>query len=898
MATTGTPRRPPGSGGDGSRGSQPPPNPPSRRGGRARKAPRRRSFWRSLWTFLQAIVLVILVVLCFGIGYVWLQIRNSKSTVIPTFNPPGRTAILSSDGVALATVFTENRQVVSISKIPKDLQNATVALEDQRFYQHNGIDFWGIGRALTRNLRSGELKGEGASTLTQQLARTTGVDGLTREKSIQRKVHEWIIANQIEKNFTKQQILEAYLNQVNYGSGAYGVEAAAGTYFGKDVQDLDLAECALLAGLPNRPSYWNPYKDKDLSRKQRDIVLGRMLDQKYITNDQYQKALAEPIHLASPKAPKRGSQIYHAPFFVNFVMEQLKAKYGEDYLLRGNLRVYTTLNWEMQQVAEEEVRKQVDINARSGPNQACLVAIDPKTGQIKALVGGVDYGVSNFNIATQARRQPGSLFKAIVYAGAIDSDLVTEDTSVLDARISFETGAGTWTPQDDNGYSDRRVTLREAMAQSINVPAVKVLKEFGPTNAVRYARVMGIESPLDPVLSLALGSSGVTPLEMTSAYATFANGGNHPVTSAFTRVEETDGTTIEDIPAAIETHVISPKAAKQVDDMLRAVVTDRYGTGYKAGVIPDAHGKTGTTQGHKDTWFIGYTPNLVVGVWAGRPVRASKHHPASYGEEMGGNSWGATECVPIWTAFMQRAEPIFVKAVQKELSRIKPAPKKEDAKPADAAAAGTTTGDQNADPKKPRHKHHDGTGDTADTSTDSAAPAAADKTPDVTDNGDGTVTVNVDNDTGLIAPPGAPNSSRSTFAKGSEPTQRTPDYGKAHDLTGDSPSASATDNSGDNAPADAPPDAPVTPRRHADAPAPSPDPVRDIAIPAIPRARAPHIPAAPRPKRVEYVTVSINPEDGLLATKWDPEVVEKTFVKGQEPHRHSHLHRPPPGEAQ
>ncbi|MEO7715070.1 MAG: PBP1A family penicillin-binding protein [Capsulimonas sp.] len=895
MATTGTPRRPSSSGGDGFRGS-PPPNPP-RRSRRARKAPPKRGFWRSVRIFFSWIMLLILIVACVAIGYVYLQIRNTKTTAIPTFNPPGRTSILSSDGVPLATVFTQNRQVVSINKIPKDLQNATVALEDQRFYQHNGIDFWGIGRALTRNLRSGELKGEGASTITQQLARNSGVDGLTSEKSIQRKIHEWVIANQIEKNFTKQQILEAYLNQVNYGSGAYGVQQAAATYFGKDVQKLNLAECALIAGLPNAPTRWNPYKDKELSKKQRNIVLGRMLDQKYVTPAQYQEAIAAPVRLASPKAPKRGSQIYHAPFFVNYVMEQLKAKYGEDYLLRGNLRVYTTLNWEMQQVAEEEVRKEVSIDARSGPNQACLVAIDPKTGQIKALVGGVDYGVSNFNIATQGRRQPGSLFKAIVYAGAIDSDLVTEDTRVLDSPISFRTGAGIWTPKDDNGYSNSRVTLKVALARSINVPAVKVLKEFGPQNAVRYARVMGIESPLDPVLSLALGSSGVTPLEMTSAYATFANGGNHPVTSGFTRVEETDGTTVEDIPAAIETHVISPKAATQLDDMLRAVVIDEHGTGYGAGVIPNSRGKTGTTQGHKDTWFIGYTPNLVVGVWAGRPVRASKHHPASYGEEMGGNSWGATECVPIWTGFMKRAEPIFLKAIQKELARAKTKPKKPAPKPVATPDESTTTGEQSAEVKRPRRNRRSGDSAADFTHTPENTPAAADatKNSDSTDNGDGTVTVNIDNDTGLIAAPGAPNSSRSTFAKGAEPTQRTPDYDKPRDFPGDPPSPGADSNSGDNN--DSSVDNSNAPHRRAETPSDMTT-VRAISIPAVPHARTPRIPPAPRPKRVEYVTVNINPEDGLLATKWDPEVIEKTFIKGQEPRKRSRLHRPPPGEAQ
>jgi len=847
MATTGTPRRLDTGGGRG-------PTPSPTRQGKRRPVRRKRSpFWQGVVTLFQALTLLVLVAIitfmvCFG-----LQLRNAPSSIDITFDPPGRTLIYSSDGTLLAKMYVENRQVVPIDQIPKDLQDATIAFEDKRFYTHSGVDFQGILRALGRNIKSRDLHGEGGSTITQQLARNMGIEGLGREKTLGRKLHEMLVAAQIEKNYTKQDILEMYLNQVNYGSGAYGVQAAAQTYFGKDVKALDLAQCALLAGLPNRPRDVSPYKDKDAAEAQRNRVLDNMYEQHYITPQQWTQAKAEYIHLAAPHPPKQGSQVYHAPFFVNYVADQLQHKYGKDYLERGNLRVYTTLSWPMQQIAEDALRQGIANVSGRGPNQGCLVALDPKTGEIKAMVGGTDYNKNQFNIVTQARRQPGSSFKAVVYSAAIDSHVVSENTTVLDAPVTYQTGGKPYTPRDDNGYSYRRRTLRDAMAQSVNVPAVKVLKEVGAQAVVRYARVMGVDSPLDPVLSLALGSSGVTPLEMADVYATIANGGNHPVPTPFTRLADANDHTIEDIPPAIETHVLQPSTVRQVDDMLRAVVTD--GTGKVVGDVPEARGKTGTTQGHKDVWFVGYDKNLVCAVWAGHPLHNAKTGQDSYGAEMEGNAWGSTVCAPIWRNFMLKAAPVFQAAEAKEAAR-----NHTKAKPV-AVVTAPIAPPPPADPfrstrserRRRRAEERAQYNGSADNQPADSAPADAGTTTNtgMGNNSDTSASPSADTSNGMSTTLSAP-STDSTPSPSAPRTRRDPSSNSPGNSSGDS-------NAGTNAS--------PAPRRHA-------------------RARA----------GTDYVTVRINPEDGLRATQWTPEVVEKTYAKGAEPHRYSHMYAPPPGE--
>lgn len=859
MATTGTPRRPSPTGApNGTRGAAPPPTRPTAPGRKGKPAPRRRTVWQKIKRFFLVVGVLALISLLTLMVWIATILKSAPTSIDLAWDPPGITYIYSSDGVPLAKLFVENRKQVPLSKIPKNLQAATIAFEDKRFYEHGGVDWKGVFRALGRNIKSRDLHGQGGSTITQQLARNMGVEGLTREKSVARKIHEWIIARQIENSYTKNDILSMYLNEVNYGSGAYGVQAAAQTYYGKDVDKLDLSECALLAGLPNRPTEFNPYKNKKAAKEQRDRVLTEMRDQGKITPAQFKHAGNEGIHLAGLKAPLQGSQILHAPYFVDYTIKQLQKKYGNDYLLRGNLQVTTTLNWEMQQQAEAAVADGIAASRRRfgdrGPTQAALVALDPKTGEIKAMVGGVSYQDDQFNIATQSHRQPGSSFKAVVYSAAIDSGWVTEQTRVLDAPVTYPTGAGPWTPQDDNGYSYEKVDLRTAMAYSINVPAVKVLDKLGPETAVHYAHLMGVDSPLDPVLSLALGSSGVSPLEMADVYATIAAGGNHPIPAAWTKLAKANGETIEDVPPAIETHVLQPDTVKQVDDMLRAVVEEPRGTGHVVADIPEARGKTGTTQGHKDVWFVGYTknPDLVCAVWAGHPIHKVKHFGKktvisdAYGEPMEGTAWGATVCAPIWHNFMVHAIPVFKSAQVRQAAREK-----------SERAAHKVNPKEFNDPSVPSIKTTVSTSGDSSTSSDQSDTGITPPPPPPSANADGSTTTNVDNNTGLLAPTGSPNSHTETFDHGAAPTVMSPQYGN-------SPSA--------------------------------PSPPAQPAAPETPHAQIRPIDSSPAPPPVRYVTVQINPDDGLLATKWCPQSVPRTFVRGQEPRRYSRMYGPPEGE--
>jgi len=614
-----------------------------------------------------------------------------------------------------------------------------------------------------------------------------------------------------------------------------------------------LAQCALLAGLPNRPNDFSPYNDMDAAQGQRNRVLDQMLKEHYITPPQYAQAVKEKIKLAGAKPASQGSQIFHAPYFVNYVVDQIRRKYGPDYVTNGNLKIYTTLNWPMQQRAEQAVKDGLARVRGNGPTQSALVCLDPRTGEIKAMVGGADYKKSQFNIAAQGRRQPGSSFKAVVYSAAINDGSVKESTTVLDAPVSYGGGKKPYTPKDDNGYSYERKTLKEAMAMSINVPAVKVLHLIGPQAAIRYARMMGIHSPLDPVPSLALGSSGVTPLEMASVYSTFPAGGNHPEPSAWTRLTDAQDNVVEDVPPAIETHVLQKETVAQLDDMLRAVVTE--GTADKVGGMPpDARGKTGTTQGHKDVWFVGYTPDLVCAVWAGHPIYRTKNGPPAYGEEMSGSTWGATTCAPIWAQFMSQALPIFKTARGREVARqkAKQPPVVKPVTSADTAAA------VEAAPSDP----------SADTPpSDTPRPTRHIRRSQPHDNGDGTVTVNVDDNSSLLAPDGAPASHPETFTTGTQPAALSPQYTKPQTSSASAPGdTSAADTSGAAPPASDTSDTSRS-RRHRRR-----DPAEDT------------------------VTVTINPEDGLLATKWDPQTVTRTYPRGQQPFRHSRMYPPPPGE--
>ncbi|MCL6630072.1 MAG: penicillin-binding protein 1A, partial [Armatimonadetes bacterium] len=549
------------------------------------------------------------------------------------------------DGVVLAEVFEENREFVKLDDIPKALQDATIAIEDSRFYKHIGIDLKGIARALYQNLRKKEIS-QGGSTITQQLARNIY---LTREKTLSRKLQEVVLALQLERNFSKQQILELYLNEVYYGSGACGVQAASKVYFGKEVKNLTLSQCALIAGLPQKPSVYSPHENLDLAIKRRNVVLDRMAELGYITEEQCEQAKREKPKIV-PRKPT-GIARYKAPWFVTYVIQQLSDEFGADLVYRGGLRVYTTLNYEMQKAAEEALREGVRSAKYLNVTQGALVCIEPQNGYIRAMVGGVnpDFTKDQYNRVVQARRQPGSAFKAFVYTAAIDNGY-DPDYRISNARISFPGyGGKTWSPRNYDGRYGGSYTIRRAIAQSVNICAVRMANEIGIDKVIAYAGMLGIKSPLTRSLALALGASDVTPLEICSAYGVFAANGVRAEPMAVVRITTCEAGREEAViaeyaPTTIR--VLSQETARIMNDLFRGVVTS--GTGRRALRVPKAHGKTGTTNNDRNAWFIGYTPELVAAVWVGNDDNSPMK-----------GVWGGNVCCPIWTQFMLKALDVY-----------------------------------------------------------------------------------------------------------------------------------------------------------------------------------------------------------------------------------------------
>lgn len=599
--------------------------------------PKRRFALRLLrWFSICCLIVLGALIGLFGAIY------YSVATLVPAhtggleYRPSDATRIFSSDGVLLARLYKENRDVVKLEDIPDVMRKATVAIEDKRFYQHRGFDPLGIVRAAVSNVRGGGL-GQGASTITQQLARNIY---LSRRKTIARKLQELALAIALERKFTKSQILEMYLNEVYYGSGAYGVESAAQTYFGKDARDLTLAQASLIAGLTQRPSYYTPFNNPRAAAGRRGVVLAKMVEQGMISQAESDQARAEPLKLSS--RPRHIS--WKAPYFVAYVIQQMGEEFGEPNLYRGGLRIYTTLDYEMQKAAEQCVREGVESNRRRLVGNASLVAVDPASGYIRAMVGGVDFDKSQFNVVTQGQPQAGSTFKVFVYSAALQNGYSPNDT-IVDERVWLRgRSRAPWPMNYDNRYSGRH-TLRYMVAWSRNVPAVKLAQAVGIDEVIKYARALGVTAALPEDLTLALGSAAVPPLEMARAYCTFANGGHAVKSFPVTRVTTADGSTLKDY-RPVKTRVLTESTAEGMDRMLREVVTRGTGTSvYRS--VRDARGKTGTTDEDMHAWFIGYTPELVAAVWVGndRPIPMRQ-------------VWGGNVCAPIWSSFMRTALPI------------------------------------------------------------------------------------------------------------------------------------------------------------------------------------------------------------------------------------------------
>ena len=713
-----------------------------------------------LWSFLLGLILILCGAVVGAATFYYLSQDLPKITSLTDYRPSIITTVHSDDGHKIAEFFKERRIVIPLADMPQVLLNAFIAAEDARFYKHKGIDVYSIVRAFFKNIEAGTIV-QGGSTITQQVTKSFF---LTPERSYTRKLKEAILAYRIDKTFNKNEILYLYLNQIYLGHGAYGVAAAAGNYFGKSVKDLNLAECAMLAGLPQAPSKYSPFKHPERARQRQVYVLNRMLAENYIANDQITAALNTKLDIK----PRRNVYIEEIPHYTEHIRRYIEKKYGEDALYTQGFKVHTAVNVEMQKIAREETQKglyeldkrqgyrgpekhlnpeeiegfsqelqteleanplaagqtvkgvvvkvddrQKTVTVRMGkaigrieladmqwarkpdpeiayyetkvkkPSQAlqvgdvilvklkekvkekdlwalaleqepvaqaALLCIEAETGFVKAMVGGMDFRESQFNRAFQSRRQPGSAFKPIIYAAALDKQFddsekfFTPATVIIDSPIVFEDEERDfkWKPKNYKEKFFGPTLLRDALAKSRNVVTIKILREIGIDYAIEYASRLGINSELSKDLSIALGSSGVSLLELTNAYSVFANHGFMVAPIFITKIEDRNGNVIEEyVPE--RTKVIEKTTAYLMTHLLEGVV--KYGTGWRVKALgrPVA-GKTGTTNNLFDAWFMGYTPELITGVWVGFDEEAP----------LGKSETGSRAASPIWLGYMKR----------------------------------------------------------------------------------------------------------------------------------------------------------------------------------------------------------------------------------------------------
>jgi penicillin-binding protein 1A len=694
----------------------------------------RQTFWRRLvFIGLWSVTILLIVALGAAAGIFAGFLRDLPSLDgLEGFQPSIVTTLYSDQDEPFASFYEQRRILIPFAKIPTQLKQAVLAVEDSQFYEHHGLSPRAIVRAMLMNFLA-RRKAQGGSTITQQLAR---VLFLTPEKSLARKVKEALLAVEIEKRYSKDKILELYFNQVYFGHGAYGVEAAAQTYFRKSVGELNLPECAMLAGLPSAPNRFSPITDPVRARRRRDHVLNRMVEQKVIT-----RAQAEAATRTGFDETLFTRNRTFAPYFVEHVRQDLEETYGAYALYNSGLKVYTTLNLKMQRAAEEalvgglrtidkshgyrreppkgaeaarartglytprageilpgtvlkvntkslevqlgrfrgeipfdslkwskldnpaqtfregapilvqvlsvdERRKVVELALEQDPElEGAFVALDPRNGAVRAMIGGYDFERSKFNRATQAKRQPGSAFKPFVYAAAFDRGL-TPSTIIEDSPISFHFHVGEkvveWSPENYDRKFHGPTTLRRGLENSVNVVTVKLMERVGVDQVIRLAHQVGIQSDLRREIALSLGVSEVTPLELVSAYGVFANGGIRAEPFAIRKVTDSQGRTLEEHVTESQ-EVLRPETAYVLVNVMKGVV--ERGTAARARVLrrPLA-GKTGTSSEATDVWFVGFTPSLVAGVWIGYDVKRS----------LGSAETGGRMALPLWIEFMQK----------------------------------------------------------------------------------------------------------------------------------------------------------------------------------------------------------------------------------------------------
>lgn len=703
------------------------------------------------WSLLMAVILMLMGAAAMVGVYFYLSDDLPKITSLTDYNPSIITTVYSDDNRKIAEFYKERRIVVPLSKIPVQLQQAFIAAEDARFYKHRGIDFFSILRALIKNIEAGAIV-QGGSTITQQVTKSFL---LTPERSYERKIKEAILAYRIDKAFTKEEVLYLYLNQIYLGHGAYGVEAAAENYFGKSVSELNLAECAILAGLPQAPSRYSPFRFPERAKQRQIYVLNRMLAEGFINNTEVTEAIDVKLDIK----PRRNWYIEEVPIYTEHIRRYVEKKYGKDALYTQGLKIYAAVNIEMQRAARQEIEKGlreldrrrgyrgaeahlapekieefsdelqasladtplaedatakgvvIDVNDKAGtatvrmgdargiisvedirwarkPNpkqayyqtrvkkvsrvlktgdvilvrvgkkqesgdlwdlsldqvpdaQSALLCIEAETGLVKVMVGGRDFRESQFNRAIQSRRQPGSAFKPIIYAAALDKGF-TAASEIIDAPIVFKDQANdfTWKPKNYGKKFYGPTLLRQALTKSRNVVTIKILQDIGIDYCIDYARKLGIESELARDLSIALGSSGVSLLELVNSYAVFANQGYLVEPAFITKIEDRYGNILEEMNPSRE-RVIDKSTAYIMTSLLESVVKEGTGRRVKALKRPVA-GKTGTTNDLQDAWFVGYTPRFISGVWVGY----------DNGRTLGRGETGSRTASPIWLGFM------------------------------------------------------------------------------------------------------------------------------------------------------------------------------------------------------------------------------------------------------
>jgi penicillin-binding protein 1A len=618
--------------------------------------------WGRITKFIFAVVVVgICGVVGVGFGVAnWLRKDLPSPTSLQTIAPPVKTLVYDRNEKLVHEFFKENRSIVPLREIPRPLVQAILAIEDRRFYSHWGIDPIRLARALITDIITHSPQ-QGGSTITQQLARNLF---LTHEKTMTRKLKEIVLAIRIEQTYTKDEILEMYFNQIYFGEGAYGVDAAAKVYFGKRVQELTLPECALLAGLPRNPRDYSPRRDPDRALRRRNLVLSQMLAAKFINRGAYEQASEAPLGVT-----KTRYNAQEAPYYMEMVRQYLDERYGSNQLYEGGLKVHIAMDIDIQHAAEESLERRLTaleqrnqykktraLLAKAGGApardknqteylQGAIVSVEPSSGQILALVGGRDFNDSNFNRAVQAARQPGSAFKPFIYTAAIDNGFSPTDI-ILDTPVTFRAGNGQdWSPQNYDKKFRGPVTLRNALANSLNVCAAKLLQKLGTTVVTTYARRMGIKSRLSPDLSLALGTSEVNLLELVSSYGVFANQGVRVPPVYILKVEDKNGKVLEESRSTAE-EVLSPETALTMTSMMESVLENGTAASARAlGFTLPAAGKTGTTDDYSDAWFVGYVPGVVTGVWVGFDRK----------QKIGPGMTGAAAALPVWVDVMLAA---------------------------------------------------------------------------------------------------------------------------------------------------------------------------------------------------------------------------------------------------